>query len=217
MAQDDGLRERDMKKLKWRFSASLEDHQKIAVAGLESGVGVTHFCMLMSAYYRFHAGKRVCVVDLSGNADYSSMEQMYFGHKLAQEGGYFYNIHKLEFLVGDKGERLIQKALAGAYEVVIFDCGTKARMFEKELLMCDKKYLLADCAPWKQQALEQYLEAEQPKTGGQKQMFGYALGVEENAQVIGEKYKIDMVHIPYIENPFRMKKKQLEALVRIME
>jgi hypothetical protein len=205
--------------LKWRFDDSKSKKWRIAIAGIGKSVGVTHFSILLGAYFRYQEGKKVCIVDLSGESDYMDLENLYFGHRLEQSEGYVYSIHKLDFLVGEDADSLIRKALQGKYEVVIFDCGTKAALLEGTLALCDRKYVLGYCSPWNQRQWDLYFATEPCMWEERKRLgyrYGYSLGVEENAHALEGRYQVRLVHIPFIEDPFRIRREQLRRLQEII-
>lgn len=205
--------------MKWCFDDSKSKKWRIAIAGIENTVGVTHFSILLAAYFRYQEGKKVCIVDLSGENDYTDLENLYFGHRLEQPGGYVYSVHKLDFLVGQEVDFLIQNALQRDYEVVIFDCGTKRSLLERSLVLCDRKYILGCCSPWNQRGWEMYFSLESQRWKERQNAgyrYGYSFGTEANASVLEGRFHMRFVHIPFVEDPFRIKREQIQHLQEII-
>lgn len=210
--------------MKWKRNDSIRKNWRIAVAGIGKGVGVTHFSILLGAYLRCKNGEKVCIVDLSGTGtcmgeSYTELENLYFGHNILESGGYFYSIHKLDFFVGAGSDESIKKVLQENYDAVIFDCGTKLELLEHELVLCDRKFVLGCCSPWNQRRWETYLNVGQCKGGEREQFgyrYGYSFGAEENAYVIAGTYKVRLMHIPFIENPFSLNQIQMQKLEEII-
>lgn len=190
--------------------------KKIMILGTEPGVGATHFSILLASYYVFVLGKRVCIVDLSETEDYLCMDKIYNGSNLIDSSSYIYPIKKIDFLVPsgipDRAE-IIKKSLDHNHDIIIFDNGTNADYIEKDMIMCDIKYIIGNCSLWKAESFEKQI-SELSNTHTYKYL--YAFGQIENTDTIRRKYGIKLYHIPYTDSPFRIEKKQLSEIEKII-
>ncbi|MCI8669340.1 MAG: hypothetical protein HFI34_07460 [Lachnospiraceae bacterium] len=190
--------------------------KKIMILGTELGVGVTHFSILLASYYVFILGKKVCIADLSETNDYRYMEQIYHGDNLFDTSDYIYPIKKIDFLIpAGKPDRrkLIQTALTHSHDIIIFDNGTKSDDIQQDMIMCDRKYIIGNCSLWKVLDFEKQISR---LTNIYAYQYLYTFGQIENTEAIRRKYGIKFWQIPYTDSPFRIEKKQLSEIEKII-
>ncbi len=190
--------------------------KKIMVTGVEEGVGATHFSILLASYYVFIRGKKVCIVDLSETKDYLYMDQLYNGADLMEKSYYSYRIKKIDFMVRIdllSREEIISKALERDYDIVIFDNGINLDVINRDMIMCDVKYIVGSCSLWKAAEFEKQIC--RIKQNGMCR-YVYIFGDRVNAEIIGKKNNVKLYHVPFTCSPFRIDKKQLSAIERII-
>lgn len=190
--------------------------KKIMILGTEPGVGVTHFSILLASYYVFTLGKKVCIVDLSDTDDYLCMDRIYHGDDTFDTSDYIYPIKKIDFLVSsEKPDRseLIKTALAHNHDIIIFDNGTNSDHIEKDMVMCDTKYIIGNCSLWKVLGFEKQI-TRLPNIHAYRYLFSF--GQIENTDILRQKYGIKIRQIPYTDSPFKIEKKQLSELEKII-
>ncbi len=201
-----------------RNKISLKDNsiKKIMILGTEPGVGATHFSILLASYYVFILGKKVCIVDLSETDDYQCMDRIYHGDNPFDTSDYIYPIKKIDFLISSGNpdrQKLIRTALAHSHDIIIFDNGTKSDAVEKDMIMCDRKYMIGNCSLWKVLGFEKQISR---LTNIHAYQYLYTFGQIENTEAMRRKYGIKIRQIPYIDSPFRIEKKQLSEIEKII-
>ncbi len=201
-----------------RNKISLKDNsiKKIMILGTEPGVGATHFSILLASYYVFILGKKVCIVDLSETDDYQCMDRIYHGDNPFDTSDYIYPIKKIDFLISSGNpdrQKLIRTALAHSHDIIIFDNGTKSDAVEKDMIMCDRKYMIGNCSLWKVLGFEKQISR---LTNIHAYQYLYTFGQIENTEAMRRKYGIKIRQIPYTDSPFRIEKKQLSEIEKII-
>ncbi len=201
-----------------RNKISLKDNsiKKIMILGTEPGVGATHFSILLASYYVFILGKKVCIVDLSETDDYQCMDRIYHGDNPFDTSDYIYPIKKIYFLISSGNpdrQKLIRTALAHSHDIIIFDNGTKSDAVEKDMIMCDRKYMIGNCSLWKVLGFEKQISR---LTNIHAYQYLYTFGQIENTEAMRRKYGIKIRQIPYTDSPFRIEKKQLSEIEKII-
>ena len=201
-----------------RNKISLKDNsiKKIMILGTEPGVGATHFSILLASYYVFILGKKVCIVDLSETDDYQCMDRIYHGANPFDTSDYIYPIKKIDFLISSGNpdrQKLIRTALAHSHDIIIFDNGTKSDAVEKDMIMCDRKYMIGNCSLWKVLGFEKQISR---LTNIHAYQYLYTFGQIENTEAMRRKYGIKIRQIPYTDSPFRIEKKQLSEIEKII-
>lgn len=190
--------------------------KKIMVTGAEKGVGVTHFSILLASYYVFIHGKKVCIVDLSETKDYLYMDQLYNGNNLTDQLYYSYRIKKIDFMIRPgmlSREEIISRALESNYDVVIFDNGINVDFINRDMVMCDIKYIVGSCSLWKTAEFEKQI-CKIKKNGICR--YVYIFGDCVNADIIARNNDVKINHIPFTDSPFRIDKKQFSAIEKII-
>ena len=201
-----------------RNKISLKDNsiKKIMILGTEPGVGATHFSILLASYYVFILGKKVCIVDLSETDDYQCMDRIYHGDNPFDTSDYIYPIKEIDFLISSGNpdrQKLIRTALAHSHDIIIFDNGTKSDAVEKDMIMCDRKYMIGNCSLWKVLGFEKQISR---LTNIHAYQYLYTFGQIENTEAMRRKYGIKIRQIPYTDSPFRIEKKQLSEIEKII-
>ena len=201
-----------------RNKISLKDNsiKKIMILGTEPGVGATHFSILLASYYVFILGKKVCIVDLSETDDYQCMDRIYHGDNPFDTSDYIYPIKKIDFLISSGNpdrQKLIRTALAHSHDIIIFDNGTKSDAVEKDMIMCDRKYMIGNCSLWKVLGFEKQISR---LTNIHAYQYLYTFGQIENTEAMRRKYGIKIRQIPYTDSPLRIEKKQLSEIEKII-
>ncbi len=201
-----------------RNKISLKDNsiKKIMILGTEPGVGATHFSILLASYYVFILGKKVCIVDLSETDDYQCMDRIYHGDNPFDTSDYIYPIKKIDFLISSGNpdrQKLIRTALAHSHDIIIFDNGTKSDAVEKDMIMCDRKYMIGNCSLWKVLGFEKQISR---LTNIHAYQYLSTFGQIENTEAMRRKYGIKIRQIPYTDSPFRIEKKQLSEIEKII-
>ena len=201
-----------------RNKISLKDNsiKKIMILGTEPGVGATHFSILLASYYVFIIEKKVCIVDLSETDDYQCMDRIYHGDNPFDTSDYIYPIKKIDFLISSGNpdrQKLIRTALAHSHDIIIFDNGTKSDAVEKDMIMCDRKYMIGNCSLWKVLGFEKQISR---LTNIHAYQYLYTFGQIENTEAMRRKYGIKIRQIPYTDSPFRIEKKQLSEIEKII-
>lgn len=186
----------------------------IAVAGVHSGVGVTHSVLLIANYLRRQKLK-VAVVELNGSRHLTRIEQAYEGigfdsmttetFKIKQVT-YFKNIHK---------NQLIELYKLN-YEVIILDMGVGLSDYAEDYQMADLSLSIGQTSDWKRDELTEFFIGRQQWIGQRTRWllpFATKGEVKEFSRNHEQKaYGLDFIHDPFVKS--KVIDQQLEKLFR---
>ncbi len=81
------------------------------------------------------------------------------------------------------------------------------------MIMCDRKYMIGNCSLWKVLGFEKQISR---LTNIHAYQYLYTFGQIENTEAMRRKYGIKIRQIPYTDSPFRIEKKQLSEIEKII-
>lgn len=182
----------------------MERKESIGILGVQSGVGVTHLGVAMMEYSLRYRRRRTAYVELSGNHEIEQLQDL-AGKKFHYPG------HAMFF--PNQSDRSPGEWLQSDCDTYIVDGGSDFYRSKNEFMRCDKKLVLMSLSPWKNQEVEQFMTYiyEGEKWGSSVTLLAH-LGNKEDKKEFQKKYKIPIYCSPYIEDPFRLKKADIEFL-----
>lgn len=174
---------------------------------MRNGCGATHFVVALANYFRSALGRKTAVIELSAQGDLESLVKREADQKQELFGVHYYT----GVCMGR-----IPDILNGDGEVFIMDLGTDFRTVREEFLRCDRKIVLGSLSLWQIASYEQYfshiIAGEQ-----YKEWKFLALSADRRSRkAMQKKYGIYMKAVPYMENPFLLKKEDIKFLQRIL-
>lgn len=187
-------------------------YKKTVVAGVEKGVGATHFSILLANYYAEILGKKTAVIDLNKDNDYAFLEEMCSsGNEHLTD---VYKIKRVSYFSGVTKERMAE-IFNRNYECIIIDVGENYEYFRNEISMCDKKFMIGAINPWRLNNMLMLF-----KNGllcsGSRWKYLYTFGDKESVNYVEESVKIKLHLVPNMPNPFRINTKQLAVFEKIL-
>lgn len=188
-----------------------KNYHKLVVAGMDKGVGATHFSILLGNYYSEVLGRKTAIVDLNTDNDYEFLKYICVPESLHKNN--VYNIYKVTYYQNITRESLSDIFRRG-FECVILDVGSNYRKFTNEISMCDRRYMISSIGMWKILSVISGLEEVQ---SNEEWNFLYSFGDDESADYISDYTGRILYRIPVINNPFKITGRQLMEVERILE
>jgi hypothetical protein len=181
------------------------------VAGLDKGVGATHFSILLANYYGEVLGKNTAIIDINKDNDYSYMGEVCSGKCTAE----IFKVRNITFYPSVNMSKLAE-IYNSNYNSIIIDIGCNYRKLRNEISMCDKKYLIGTASMWRLRETISRYEIVNEYVGEQQWKYLYSFGDKQTAETIECTMGIQLHNIPYINNPFKVNGKQLDMLRKLL-
>ena len=180
---------------------------KIFVAGIEYGVGATHFSILLANYRANLLNEKVALVDFNKDNDY-----MYLGESLG-------NMCEDRMFVKDRVSYypcatvdILEEIFLKDYDCIIIDAGEDYLKYKVEAGLCDLRYLIISSTLWKNVGFFKEYEEYFSKYKNSEWRFLYCFGSLVETKELEMKIRKKIFKIPFVETPFRVERSILDKL-----
>ncbi|MGN0341975.1 MAG: hypothetical protein ACI4DO_04200 [Roseburia sp.] len=182
----------------------MDRKESIGILGVQSGVGVTHLGVAMMEYSLRYRRSRTAYVELSGNHEIEQLQEV--------AGRKFHYAGRASFFPNQSGNSP-GEWMQTECDTYIVDAGSDFYRSKNEFMRCDRKLVLMSLSPWKNQEVEQFMTYiyKGEKWGNSVTLFAH-LGNKKDKKDFQKKYKIPIFCCPYIEDPFHLKKTDVNFL-----
>lgn len=208
--------------------------EKIVVAGMEKGVGATHFSILMANYYAEVLHKKTAVIDCGNDNDYFCLKEMVTFPNSQKRQIQNYGIRKAVAKDCEKrwkpdGFKLgkvfyflhvprqnMDEIFLKKFECIIMDLGNNYRKYKYEAGMCEKRFLMATVCPWKLDVFVQSYQEYFEMYSKDEWNYVFSFGDDESVEYLRKTLKIKFQRLPIIPDPFQIEREQLDAVKKII-
>lgn len=170
----------------------------LAVCGIERNVGTTHFSFALSNYLCNKLGKRVAYLEVNATDEISALCPDRF-----RSDSYF-PIHGIH-LYPRVTIQALPIMLTLSYDFFILDFGVLNPHTSREFIRADFRFILGYCSPWKVDFFSDFLERMKAYHVLEKTLLlepnNYC--VKKRKPAFAKRYQIDLLSIPFLENPFQ--------------
>ncbi len=170
------------------------------------GCGTTHLTIALANYLQSALGRKTAVIEWSGQHDLKDMIGKEGGRQKLAGVQYFTDIK-----VGN-----IPEIVNSRYEAFVLDLGADYTASREEFLRCDRKIVTGSISPWKVSAYEHFLKNVIASENYETWEFLVLFANLADKKIIQKRYGMHMISIPWIENPFYLKKEDLLFLQKII-
>lgn len=171
------------------------------------GCGATHLAVAMANYLQSGLGRRTALIELSGKHELRDMIRKEGGKKQKLLGVQYYT----DICVGK-----IPEIMNSRYEAIVLDLGADYTAAREEFLRCDRKIVTGSISPWKISAYEHFLKNIIASENYEAWEFLVLFANLLDKKKIQKRCGVHMVSIPWIENPFYLKKEDMVFLQKIV-
>lgn len=171
-------------------------------------MGVTHLALALCSYCTSKLRKKTACLELHPRNEIS---QLNGGKSPASRDGSdmarpHFTFHGTDYYSCVNGSE-IPALLNSGYDYLILDLGCLAEADRSEFLRCDCKLVLGSLSPWKvQHYREFFLHFRHTLNLGEGFCYLVQTGDQGDISGFSREQKIAMLSIPFINNPFRIKK-----------
>lgn len=171
------------------------------------GCGVTHLAIALANYLHSALGKKTAIIELSGRQELRQMIQ-----KEGDKGKKLLGIcYYTDICVGK-----IPELMNSRYEAFVLDLGDDYAAAREEFLRCDRKIVIGSISPWKAPAYEHFLKNVTASDNYESWEFLALFANLSDRKKIQKRYGLHIVGVPWIENPFYLKKEDMVFLQKIV-
>lgn len=171
------------------------------------GCGVTHLSIALANYMQSVLGRKTAIIELSGQYELRDMLQKEGGNKQKLLGICYYT----DICVGQ-----IPEIMNSRYEAFVLDLGSDYQSVREEFLRCDRKIITGSISPWKVSAYEHSLKEIIATENYESWEFLALFANLLDKKKIQKRYGVRLISIPWIENPFYLKKEDMCFLQKIV-
>ncbi len=196
-----------MKKLNGFLTRKLKEKISIGIVGIGLGCGATHLTIALANYLQSGLGKKTAVIELSGRQDLKNMMQ--------KEGKGKQKLLNVQYFT-DICVGKVPEIMNSGYEVFLLDLGGDYCAAREEFLRCDRKIVIGSISPWRAFAYEHFIENVIASENYQMWEFLVLFANILDKKQIQKRYGMHMLSVPWIENPFYLKKEDMMFLQKII-
>lgn len=205
---------------------------------MDSGVGVTHFSIMLASYLATFTRKKVKIVTIGSGYEYGRLNDVYNGEDSVNEkwDRLEFCIGNIEFLIVRNADQFCDNIISEMCRVkdkhIIYDIGnnltvrktlgnygvleSKLEMMKK-FSICDYRFMITNVTAWKQKAFESFYDKYVRDSYQSEWKCLYTFGDDENAKFISKEYKMKMVRIPICHDPFFMTADIINDMKNVLE
>lgn len=171
------------------------------------GCGATHLAIALANYLESGLGKKTAVIELSGCHELRSMVK-----KEGDKQQRILGIHYFTDICVGK----IPEIMNSRYEAYVLDLGADYALAREEFLRCDRKIVIGSISPWKVFQYEHFLENVIASENYELWEFLVLFANLLDKKKIQKRYGMHMLSVPWIENPFYLKKEDMVFLQKLI-
>lgn len=185
----------------------LKEKISIGIIGIERGCGATHLAIALANYLQSGMGKKTAFIELSGKNELKEMIQKEGkGKKKLLGVSYFTDINTEK----------IPEIMNSKYEAFVLDLGSDYTAAREEFLRCDRKIVIGSISPWKIFAYEHFIKNVIVAENYESWEFLVLFANLSDKKKVQKRYEMHLASVPWIENPFYLKKEDIVFLQKII-
>ena len=192
-----------------------EVHEKkirlIGIAGTGSGVGCTHFSIMLINYLTGFLRRRAVLLEFNRSGDLEKLEYICTG-RVGQK--HLYRVLDADYYKA-AGPDALEEVLQKDYDDVLIDFGSVKDGDQTLYWRCEKKFLVGSFSEWQQ---ESFREFEMEKRAEQKKCWQSlaVFGSEETRREFSRRYRINTERIPFSADAFAVTKECGDFFARLV-
>ncbi len=176
----------------------------IGILGQEPGLGVTHLSISLANYAAKWLNARTALVEWEVRNSLAALSP--------KEGEEAFDIKGVTYFPSIPAKEL-GLIYSMDFEYIILDLGSDSQKAREELMRCNGKLIVGSLCPWRKARYYDYIKRLQEHTGI-SDMFTFLALFEDKIEIkrCCRTYKAQVQSIPFIANPFHIKKEETDFL-----
>ncbi len=171
-------------------------------------MGVTHLSIALCSFCGSRAKKKTAYLELHKRNEISQLyhERLLFDSRSRGPERTHFTLHGADYYPCVES-REIPSLMNSGYDYLILDTGSLKEADCSELLRCDRKLVLGSLAPWKIKSCQEFfLQFDTTVNLGEGFCYLVQAKITGNIPDFIKTTHISMQSIPFISNPFRIRK-----------
>lgn len=174
---------------------------EISVSGMQSGVGVTHFCFLFGIWLQNH-GFRTAVVEYGEDRDAKTLCKLVEKESQVAKTGCF-KIQGLSIYPSMDWEK-VEAFDRADFDYILLDYGIHNEYVSSMMRRSDVKMVMAPGADWKMRQVEAFINKYYHFLNDKNTYLSFPLQSQKSIRIIRSYFKLtNMLTIPYVINPWK--------------
>lgn len=188
---------------------------EISVSGIQSGIGVTHFCLLFGMWLK-NQGFRTAVLEYGENRDAMALCKLVEKEAHVQRNGFF-QVHGLSIYPSMRKEE-IDCFKRSEYEYILVDYGVHNEYVSLLSQRSDVRMIFAPGADWKLGLLGAFLHSHHTAANSPNTYLCFPFQNQKSLRIIQTYFHLsNMLTIPYAINPWKLDQEERHAMELIYE
>jgi len=184
-----------------RFAAIGKNAVEISVSGVQTGVGVTHFCILFGIWLQNH-GFKTALIEYWQNRDLLALCRLAGKDGIHDKYGY-YRIQGLSVFPSMDQEK-IDSFNRADFDYIIIDYGVFDEYIAQMIRRSDVKLIVAPGADWKMHHVEMYLNRFGNIFDDRNAFLLFPMQDQRSINVIKSYLRLkNIITVPYLSNPWK--------------
>lgn len=182
----------------------------IGIAGTESGVGTTHFAIMLAEFLTDIRGEKTALLELNQKRDFQKIQKL-----IKEEEQDFFSIQEVTYFKEVKEEKLVY-LFNMDYHYFILDFGKDLEQYKNEFLRCDKKMIIGSLIEWKRNSLFCFIEKYQNIFGNEDWNYFITFGQKKEIKEVSRLIKRKLWAINYVASPYCLSREIMEIFCKVI-
>lgn len=188
---------------------------EISVSGVQSGTGVTHFCLLFGMWLK-NRGFRTAVLEYGENRDAMALCRLVQKESHVEKHGFF-QIHGLS-IYPSMGKEKIDGFKRSEYDYILVDYGVHDAYVALMERRSDVRLIFAPGADWKLGILGDFLRGNEGVADSQNTYLCFPFQNQKSIRIIQSYFRLsNLITIPCAINPWKLEPGEKQTLESIYE
>ncbi len=197
-----------------------EKHFIIGIAGTNHGIGVTHLCISFANFTASKCGFKTACLEMNDAETFRCLENGAANpqKRPADSCRRYFTVYGVDYYPSVQKDEIPELFNKG-YHYYFLDFGVLNNFVRDEYLRCNKKFLIGSRAPWRadcfQKLFHQYPEIKTMEFFYCMVQFGEKTDIVKLSVMLSFPLRQFRL-IPFIKNPFHIKKEQFSFLEELL-
>lgn len=170
--------------------------------GSSTGVGVTHFAIMLAGFFSAGKNNRIAMVELNSNSSFSALKKLHCHEDmLLDETREQFSLFNVDYFP-HRTSLNVAGIFQMDYDYIVMDLGCNRDENINELLRCNIGCLVGSLSEWKISMFEKNICELQQLAVKDSFYFLTTFGMQKLKKKVEKKYHIKISSIPYEPTPF---------------
>lgn len=186
----------------------------MGVAGIGTGAGTTHFCIMLAVFLAVVKGYDVALVEQNDSGCFRQAEIIIdaVNHKTQKI------LNKISiYKRSESNNDVLSKIISSGFDYVLIDFGSDFAKIRNEFLMCNAKIMVGSLTMWKIHEYVRFLAATQNEFSRKNWTFLGTFPAHKGKEYLQHIFKVKILTVPYEPDPLYLGAASLDFLQKFTE